>query len=416
MSFLMRTGILHPRPFRWQAARVRALLERRGRTESRGPLTPGPSPARGEGGKASGGGRRAPRKSSPLSPRGRGAGGEGAREAHPEVMPRRACTLLVMLVLAGCAPSAESANPWAEYRPARESIDNSAAGAAPDFGENIRAESVFDRHQGRPVAAPRRVPSGVGEYPPPAPPAEDSSADLKYPLADKPPAPPDLAAGADMNPDFPAHWTGAVIYCQPGCVPCAMLIRDLRKAGWKCGVGAGSHFKIVELLTLADFEKRGVPSTPQTVYFIDGVEQPPRITGYGGSTAQLAAIANRHAKARRSSHIGTAQQSSACNCLTNGLCTCDGDCQCAPFVSTSVSEMTFAASPLWYEAAPDCGAAPMSVAVGLTCAAPAYPSRLVYAPPAWAIGPAIPARRDSAQLSLFGFPLIGASAGTTMNW
>jgi hypothetical protein len=313
--------------------------------------------------------------------------------------------------LAGCAQE-QQANPWAEYRPARESIDNSAAGAAPDFGENDRAESVFDRHQSRPVAVPR----GVREYPPPAPPAEEPVADLKYPLADRPPVAADLAAGTDANDDVPAHWTGAVIYCQPGCVPCAMLIRDLRKAGWKCGVGAGSHFKIVELLTLADFERRGVPSTPQTVYFIDGVEQPPRITGYGGTTAQLAAIANRHAKARRSSHIGTAQQSSACNCLTNGICTCGGDCQCAPFVSTSASAMTFAASPLWYDAAPDCGAPPMSVAVGLTCAAPAYVSRLAYAPPALTIGPAIPARRDSAQLSLFGFPLVGVSAGSTMSW
>ena len=260
--------------------------------------------------------------------------------------------------------------------------------------------------------APRRIPRGVEEYPPPAPPAEEPSADLKYTLAERPLVAADFAARAEANDDIPAHWTGAVIYCQPGCVPCAMLIRDLRKAGWKCGVGAGSHFKIVELLTLADFERRGVPSTPQTVYFIDGVEQPPRITGYGGTSAQLAAIANRHARARRSSHIGTAQQSSACNFLTSGVCTCSGDCQCAPFVSASVSEMPFAASPLWYETASDCGARPMSVAVPLTCAAPAYPSRLVYAMPGLTIGPAT----HSAQLSLFGFPLIGASVGTTMSW
>ena len=131
-----------------------------------------------------------------------------------------------------------------------------------------------------------------------------------------------------------------------------MEIRDLRKAGWKCGLGDGSHFKIVELVTLADFDKRGVPSTPQTVYFVDGMEQPPRITGYGGTSTELAALVNRYPKAKRFSRVGTALESRGCGCVSGGVCVCDSNCQCAPLVSATRSTMSYAASPLWYEAAP----------------------------------------------------------------
>ncbi|HXY33968.1 MAG TPA: hypothetical protein VEI07_07050 [Planctomycetaceae bacterium] len=224
---------------------------------------------------------------------------------------------------------------------------------------------------------------------------------------------PAAVALSDANPDVAAHWSGAVIYCQPGCVPCAMEIRDLRKAGWKCGVGDANHFKIVELLTLADFEKRDVPSTPQTVFFVDGAEQPPRISGYGGTTGELAAIVRRHPRAKRASRASTAFESSECDCLSGGVCVCNGNCQCAATLSAPSSLMSYAALPLWYQAAPlSCGAPAVSDAGVVTYSAPVYAARPVYTRSGATIGPAT----HSAQLSLFGLPLIGGSVGTTVNW
>jgi hypothetical protein len=334
-----------------------------------------------------------------------------------------ACALI--LEFAGCAPSAESPNPWAEFRPAPASIQKDASNAAlagsvdelpsdaiaaPRLTVNLDDAPRFDLRE-----ANKRVVSRNAhrlEYPPPAPPAEETAADApEYARADKAPAPPESTAEAAL--DVPAHWTGAVIYCQPGCVPCAMEIRDLRKAGWKCGVSDGSHFKIVELLTLADFEKRGVPSTPQTVYFVDGVEQPPRITGYGGTSTELGALVNRHSKAKRFSRIGTALQSRGCSCLSGGVCVCHGNCQCTPLVSATRLAMSYAASPLGYEAAPlACSAPTMSDMYAVAYSAPLYVAPPVYASPGVTIGPAT----HSAQVSLFGFPVIGGSVGTTVSW
>jgi hypothetical protein len=334
-----------------------------------------------------------------------------------------ACAL--MLEVAGCAPSAESTNPWADFRPApvpvqRDASDGASAGpvdehssapiAAPGLSVNLDDAPCFDPREASKRVALRSA--RKGEYPPPAPPAEGTAADApQYALAEKPTVPAESTAESAF--DIPAHWTGAVIYCQPGCVPCAMEIRDLRKAGWKCGLGDGSHFKIVELVTLADFDKRGVPSTPQTVYFVDGVEQPPRITGYGGTSTELAVLVNRHPKAKRFSRIGTALRSRDCGCVSGGICVCDGNCQCAPLVSAMRSTMSYAASPLWYEAAPlSWGAPTTSDASAVMYSAPAYVAPPAYAPAGLAVGPAT----HSAQLSLFGFPLIGGSVGTTVNW
>ncbi|HEV8069600.1 MAG TPA: hypothetical protein VGP76_17810 [Planctomycetaceae bacterium] len=344
-----------------------------------------------------------------------------------------ACALI--LEFAGCAPSADSQNPWAEFHPAPAPIQKDASSAAPAGSVDeppiaeIRAPGLsvnlddaprFDLREPKKRIMPRSA--RRREYPPPAPPAEEPVGDgpqYKDTLADKPPVPPESTAESSF--DVPAHWSGAVIYCQPGCVPCAMQIRDLRKAGWKCGVGDNSHFKIVELLTLVDFEKRGVPSTPQTAYFIEGVEQPPRITGYGGTSPELAAIVNRHPKLKRSARVGTAMQSAACACLSGGVCVCNGDCRCAPIVSTR----SYGASPLWYEVAPlGCAAPAMascaapssylmdSVPATVSYAAPVYVAPPVYARSGVTFGPAT----HSAQLSLFGFPLVGGSIGTTMSW
>jgi hypothetical protein len=341
-----------------------------------------------------------------------------------------ACALV--LEFAGCAPSVESPNSWADFRPAPapiqrdtsaappESVDEppSAGRRAPGLTVNLDDAPRFDLRDAKKRIAPRSA--RRPEYPPPAPQAEEAAADApEYTLADKPPVPPESTAESSF--DVPSHWSGAVIYCQPGCVPCAMQIRDLRKAGWKCGVGDNSHFKIVELLTLADFEKRGVPSTPQTVYFIEGVEQPPRITGYGGASAELAAIVNRHPKLKRSARVGTAMQPAACACPSGGVCICNGDCQCAQIVSAR----SYGASPLWYEVAPlGCAAPAMascaapssdsiySVPATVSYAAPVYVTPPVYAQSGVTFGPAT----HSAQLSLLGFPLVGGSIGTTMSW
>jgi hypothetical protein len=263
------------------------------------------------------------------------------------------------------------------------------------------------------------------EYPPPAPPAEGSVAVSG-------------AAPSDAVSDVPPNWTGAVIYCQPGCVPCATQIRDLRKSGWKCGVGDGNHFKIVELLSLSDFQKRGVPSTPQTVYFIDGAEQAPRVTGYGGTSAELTALVNRHPKVKRSARLGTAMQPPGCTCLLGGVCACNGNCHCAPLVSTMSPAMSYGTSPLWYDASAHCGAPALasdcgSPAMAANCGSPAigysapivtsvmYSDPVVYRAPVYVpayansgvtIGPAT----HSAGISLFGFPIIGGSIGTTLNW
>ena len=39
-----------------------------------------------------------------------------------------------------------------------------------------------------------------------------------------------LAAAAPAISDVAATWNGAVIYCQPGCIPCERLIADIRRA------------------------------------------------------------------------------------------------------------------------------------------------------------------------------------------
>jgi hypothetical protein len=325
--------------------------------------------------------------------------------------------------LVGCAPTTEPANPWADFRPAPTAV----ASASPDEKETVASlarppaaepapaiDLAEPSHRLNRDADERRTPnvpqSRTAEYPPPAPPAEDAEAVA--------------ATGSESSPDVLSHWSGAIIYCQPGCVPCAMQIRDLRKAGWKCGVSDRNHFKLVELLTLADFQKRSVPSTPQTVYFVDGVEQPPRITGYGGTQEELTRIAGRHPSARKGSRIGTAE---------------------APAYT----------SPLWYDAplysvpvlancgtpllAPNCSTPNATSANGASnCGSPGYTTTIYDSPPvvtsvtycepvyayatpiayrAWpscgvTLGPAT----HAAQLSLFGFPLIGGSIGTTVNW
>jgi hypothetical protein len=204
-----------------------------------------------------------------------------------------------------------------------------------------------------------------------------------------------------------------------------MEIRDLRKAAWKCGVGDSNHFKIVELLTLAEFERRGVPSTPQTVYFVDGVEEPPRITGYGGTPAELAAIVNRHPKSR-ARKIGTAQSGSplwydapllgarvlAGNCGAPTIAAPGGASPTLALAECSSPTMSYSA-PLAkvYESAPIV----TSVTYGdPVFGYPVYSAPLYHAAPGagLTVGPAT----HSAQLSLFGFPLIGGSVGTTVNW
>jgi hypothetical protein len=75
--------------------------------------------------------------------------------------------------------------------------------------------------------------------------------------------------------------------------------------------------------------------------------------------------------------------------------------------------MTSGASGLWYEAAPfGCAVPVMSDAVPVTYSASVYVSPPVYAHSGLTVGPAT----HAAQLSLFGFPLIGGSIGTTMSW
>jgi hypothetical protein len=345
--------------------------------------------------------------------------------------------LAVALLAVGCAPAVDTPNPWSDYRPAAQSAPSVAPAVVvdehppqPPLSLNVGEAPRFELVEPNRNRAPQNWERAPAEkYPPPAPPAEESD-----------------SGAANANPDVPAHWTGAVIYCQPGCVPCAMQIRDLRKAGWKCGVGDRNHFKIVELLTQADFERRSVPSTPQTVYFVDGAEQFPRVTGYGGTTAELAALVNRHPRVKRSVRVGTAMHQGGCTCLSGGVCVCNENCQCAPLVSAG-STMSYGASPLWYEAAPlgcggparlsscaaptlaaNCGAPAMASCAAPTSSFSAYsvPTTVTYAaPPVYfaaptpvyahsgaTIGPAT----HSAQLNLFGFPLIGGSVGTTLNW
>jgi hypothetical protein len=325
--------------------------------------------------------------------------------------------------LSGCAPTTEPPNPWADFRPAPAAV----VSASPDERETVAslarspitaAAPTLDlaepSHPLNRDADERRTPSvslgSTAEYPPPAPPAEEADAVA--------------ATSSESSPDASPHWSGAIIYCQPGCVPCAMEIRDLRKAGWKCGVSDRNHFKLVELLTLADFQKRSVPSTPQTVYFVDGVEQPPRVTGYGGTQEELARIARRHPSAKKGSRVGTAEAPAytsppwydtprysapvlascgkpliAPNCSTPNLTSTNETSNCgssgynaaiyesAPIVtSVTYSEPVYAyAAPIAYRACPSCGVT---------------------------FGPVT----HAAQLSLFGFPLIGGSIGTTATW
>jgi hypothetical protein len=330
-----------------------------------------------------------------------------APKLAPRMTAERVVGWLLTLALAGCSPSPEGPNPWANFVPtpaqpaATWSSATGTALAEPVGGRpNAPITALSVRLNDMPQVDLNRSPIGFAppaprktEYPPPAPPAEDS----------------DSWVPTDGNPDVSSHWTGAIIYSQPGCVPCAMEIRDLRKAGWKCGVRDGSHFKIVELLTLADFEVRGVPSTPQTAYFVDGTEQPPRITGYGGTNSELAAIVNRHPRVRR--RLATTRPAERCTCLAGSDCICHGNCPCAAAIPQASSSCS--GSPAWYEAVrSDCSTpvvacnSPTSYPMPLHVAANGYQHSVA------AIGPAT----HSAQLSLFGFPLIGGSVGTSLNW
>jgi hypothetical protein len=335
----------------------------------------------------------------------------------------------LVLALAGCAPSTESPNPWAEFRQEPDPGPNSPP-TAPPIEINIDDAPRFSLERQARHAEPcgaMRPPSE--NYPSPAPPAEERGVDAnEKTLADKPPAPSDLdhdgATAGKVNPDVAAQWTGAVVYCQPGCVPCAMEIRDLRKASWKCGVGNSNHFKIVELLTLADFERRGVPSTPQTVYFVDGVEKPPRITGYGGTPAELAAIVNRHPKLR-ARKVGTAQSASPLwyDAPLLGAPVLAVNCGAPTMAAPTCASPTFAladcSSPTMSHSAPLTTVyEPAPIVTSVTYGDPVFSYPVYSAPlyraapsPGLTIGPAT----HSAQLSLFGYPLIGGSVGTTVN-
>ncbi|HEV8000874.1 MAG TPA: hypothetical protein VGP63_13405 [Planctomycetaceae bacterium] len=323
------------------------------------------------------------------------------RTAEPKRLSSGTLTLsgatVVALLMAGCAPAADAPNPWAEFRPDAQVAPSVAPTATldehlpqPPIVVNVDEAPRFEFNDTSRRCSPQQSQKTGENYPPPAPPAEAS----------------DVLAAADVISDVPAHWTGAVLYCQPGCVPCAMQIRDLRKAGWKCGVGESNHFKIVELLTLADFEKRNVPSTPQTVYYVDGAEQAPRVTGYGGTTAELAAIVTRHPKVKRTSRVSTATSYGASPPWYETPRTNCG----APVSSSNCAAPTIASC-----AAPASGFAIEAAPVAVTYAAPpvyfAAPTP-VYAHSALTIGPAT----HSAQLNLFGFPLIGGSVGSTMSW
>lgn len=367
---------------------------------------------------------------------------------------------LFALLLAGCAdpPSRD----WANFH-------TSTDDAAPAFGEQVRAPvaapsvNIVDARPNPSLAADvGRAPAGVAGVgmPPGYPSAQMPGAPANSPSVDvgdaprfdpgeqrqlsprtemrlrklqgqefPPPAPPaeepDALASAPANPDVAPHWTGAIIYSQPGCVPCAMLIRDLKAAGWKVGVGNGAHFKVVELLNEQAFAVRNVGYTPCVAYFIDGVEQLPRLpddpkAGYGGTQAELAKFTNRHPKAKR---VGTAR-----------------------------FESSAAPSPLWYDSpdcsrptlayapncampkASDCGA-PMSYGDYVNAARsgqlnmlgnPVYESApvvtsVVYSEPVYSI-PMYPAwqtqfRAGPAQYSgglrLFGCEVIGGSVGAS---
>ncbi len=334
-------------------------------------------------------------------------------------------TLVISLsgcTVTGCAPTTESANPWADFRP----VPTALASASPNEKETVASlarppaaapaptlDLAEPSHRLNRDPDPRRTPSvsqsRTAEYPPPAPPAEDADAVV--------------AVTSESNPDVLPHWSGAIIYCQPGCVPCAMEIRDLRKAGWKCGVSDRNHFKLVELLTLADFQKRSVPSTPQTVYVVDGVEQPPRITGYGGTREELARIARRHPSAKKEARVGTAEAPADTSplwfdaplCSAPVLAYCGKPLlvpNCSTRYVSSTNRTSNCGSPAYtttiYESAP--------VVTSVTYSEPvyAYAAPIAYrACPSSGVtfGPAT----HAAQLSLFGFPLIGGSIGTTVN-
>jgi len=327
--------------------------------------------------------------------------------------------------LTGCAPTTEPANPWADFRQVPTAVETSspderetvaALARPPIMGGPPTVDLAEPSHRLKLDADEQRTPSvpqsRTAEYPPPAPPAKDSDAVA--------------AVTSESSPDVSPHWSGAIIYCQPGCVPCATEIRDLRKAGWKCGVSDRNHFKLVELLTLADFQKRSVPSTPQTVYFVDGIEQPPRITGYGGTPDELARIAGRHPSAKKWSRSGTAEAPAYTSPLwydaplysAPALANC-GTPLFAPNCSTpNVTSANGASNwgspsyaPTNYESEP--------IVTSVTYSEPVY-TYTYAAPIAYqgcpSSGVTFRPATHAAQLSLFGFPLIGGSIGTSVNW
>jgi hypothetical protein len=322
---------------------------------------------------------------------------------------------LVLCLATGCVAAPEAAHPPLDFAHFRVEETPSAASpaavspgaaatahppaAVPSLGPaavpsvSLGDEANFELGATEIKRAQTQLPSRVASHrqPPDAPPADGET------LADTGPTP-------DVPADLGARWSGALIYCQPGCGPCSALERDLRRAGWRVGTKGSPHFRTVSLETLAEFQARNVPSTPCIAYFVDGQEVPPRIVGYDGTQAMLTQICARHPKAKK---LGWSGSSTA-----------------SPQVSTY-------GSPLYYEStdcgeptlAANCGVPTVSyaqsvysqpVVTSVTYSDPvvySYPARYYEAAPTYQTtfqaGPAT----YSAGLSLFGFPLIGGSAG-----
>lgn len=148
--------------------------------------------------------------------------------------------------------------------------------------------------------------------------------------------------------DIPEGWTGSVFYGGENCPPCRIVKRDLRARGFIVEPDSPCHFRYVHLKTTEEELARGLEGVPTFMFYLRGVEQvQERVTGYGGTKAELDALLAKRARlfartGRPMTETPVYYESApvyvtelpmlvqSCRCPQGGQCTCIGGCNCGP--------------------------------------------------------------------------------------
>ncbi len=306
-------------------------------------------------------------------------------------MPAKILIVLCLLPALGCR-ALETAQPvdtaWARKIPLDPPAPD-AASATPQQQPPAAARGAEESHPETQLETQRGV--GVDRFirndrpRQPETPPPTLSAPLFGNSANAATAAPPRPSG--VSADVPAGWTGAVIYCQPGCAPCEREKREIRAAGWRVGSTPDCHFLIVTLTTEEQFAARGVKFTPTTVYFRKSVEiANSRVEGYGSAKASLRLILERHPLA-----LPTAQRAA--------MSPATGAEYCGVFSGNL--------SPIWYSTGPPCDAVDFGVPVIEAAPLVLAPREFVVQPADWPPAlPGAPGIRTPPQAG-FSFGVLG---------